>query len=670
MAGKVDNSLIKSGTNVDVCLEPELTSGGGLTPSCEMTPSDVSTDVSTSETGIGQSDISNFSAEAEEKKCLMPNDSGPGLLPRFFGSVADSIAKGAKKADKAEKKFKELPDLNEFRFLWPKSEPFDNNPLELDYRSISKNAAGVFGQTGIAKELAHIKRTDPERYAALEEYFARYQEIEHFFKDANASKGAAFGYIEFGIERLKELAKETDLEGLYTAAIAREHNIYWEYKAGQTQYALKALAVTSSEDISGYEADKRALLLEIALKLKASLPYKSDIPPRLGDKERVLRELNSLSDSKKGINVEKELDNLIAALKNDNGNLARSGVTTDEILDYNERLLACAGKLAEFHSFYGRFEKSSASFGYPQEVLSRIEGTALYARERVQNAFKRNGINGLAEEFGNQTKEILAENMNERLLNGGSAVKIGADIVKRSAKRREAISKGYSEGLSNENLLEILKGLDADTQALDRILEAAENLKKEAGLYQVGETGLLYHSRRSELYTAMSDQMAPVEKIIASLMDGSKSRGDLSELERSDLLEALARANIITANQGTVVFNNGANRLNIGNGKLAKLCAKSRIRIGDMSGYGMIDIIDDLARKGEAEWTKYDDEIDNIAPHIERFERQLRLARLEDSIEGEQRFLDSSKKVAENAAKYPILFGQIDLEKYSPVGAI
>ncbi|MBI2974909.1 MAG: hypothetical protein HYY43_04895, partial [Deltaproteobacteria bacterium] len=261
-------------------------------------------------------------------------------------------------------------------------------------------------------------------------------------------------------------------------------------------------------------------------------------------------------------------------------------------------------------------------------------------------------------------------NMNERLLNGGSAVKIGADIVKRSAKRREAISKGYSEGLSNENLLEILKGLDADTQALDRILEAAENLKKEAGLYQVGETGLLYHSRRSELYTAMSDQMAPVEKIIASLMDGSKSRGDLSELERSDLLEALARANIITANQGTVVFNNGANRLNIGNGKLAKLCAKSRIRIGDMSGYGMIDIIDDLARKGEAEWTKYDDEIDNIAPHIERFERQLRLARLEDSIEGEQRFLDSSKKVAENAAKYPILFGQIDLEKYSPVGAI
>ncbi|MBI2092406.1 MAG: hypothetical protein HYT75_05395, partial [Deltaproteobacteria bacterium] len=77
MAGKVDNSLIKSGTNVDVCLEPELTSGGGLTPSCEMTPSDVSTDVSTSETGIGQSDISNFSAEAEEKKCLMPNDSGP-----------------------------------------------------------------------------------------------------------------------------------------------------------------------------------------------------------------------------------------------------------------------------------------------------------------------------------------------------------------------------------------------------------------------------------------------------------------------------------------------------------------------------------------------------------------------------------------------------------------
>jgi hypothetical protein len=657
LAGKVDNSLIKSGTNVDVCLDAELTSDGGFSPS----------DVSTSHQPLT---TNHYSAEAEEKKCLVPNDNGPGLLPRLFGSVADSIAKGVKNADKAERSFKEQPDLNEFRPLWPKGEPFDKNPLELDYSSFGENAARVFGQTGIAKELAHIKRTDPARYAAIEEYFARFREIERFFTDANASKDVKLEYIKFGIERLKELAKEADLEPLYKAATAREQGLHLEYKAGLINKALLDLYITSSELAWDGNRDEFDRLLEAALKLKASMPHERDISPNSVSRERVLGELRDLSDIRKGLDVAKALDDLIKELSNREGELARSGATTDEFLDYNERLLACARKLAEFYSFYMRLEKDTPERIYPEDNLSQIEGRALYARERVRNAFKRNGIVGLAEEFGSQVEEIVTKGMNAQLLKGGSTVKIGADIVKHSAKRKKAISKGYSEGLSNEDLLAILKGLDADTNALDQIMAAAENLKKETSLYQVGEKGLIYHSRRSELYTAMTDQMAPVEDIIADIVNGSKSWSDLSELERSDFLEALARANTITANQGVVVFNNGAHRLSIGDGKLAKLCARNRIGIGDASGYGTRDIIDDLVRKGETEWAQHEEDIDNVTWRIERFEKQLRIARLEDSIEAENRFLANSRPVAEDAAKYPVLFGQVDLEKYSLVGAI
>ena len=672
---KIGSSIDTPGAPIEACYPDVADTEAQAEGTCEETNGSFSAD--------------GYCPDTSSEKDLAPNPNPKHTS--VFASLAKSLVEGIDKFSLVKEKFEVLPDVDMFKPLWPKGEPFEKGTLELDYSSYGENAQRWFGGTGMAKELAVIKSTDPARYAAIEEYFARYQELKLLLADASALRNARVENIELIVERLVTLLEEADLESLFFAATARDQGTYWEYQAGQIAEAI--IELRNIESTARHPPETIHLLEVTAKKLKDAIPHRSDLPytnlARFQERRKKLDE------------IAKKLDDFISELRSRQSEFERGGIGIeeasaiwrDDLRIYNENLAEYASEIAAFQAFYGMLVETSSKYA-PRSGESRIEGAALLAEERVKTAWKKSGdIEELAEAYRKQINEIDKKRENGRFLNSGQMLFVGGEILEEAAKRREIYKK--ADKLTGEEVLEAAREIEQNLGAINRILEAAEGVHQRdiARIWWKPE-----HLRQEALKMAIDDQMLPIRDALSDVATGRRDWNELSENEQRDIVSALRKVDTLITSQGLLIFNAGVKGSNVGGGKLSSLCRsacpeRSRgasvkfdnilhdatVRIGfiEMKAEGADAVdkyLESYIRSGndlsESEWQRIDKMLMEKLPEVKDFRRQIRLARLEDTIARERKFLTEAKPTAEDAAKYPILFGAMNLEDASLVGTI